>query len=114
MHKPEQPDLDLRTSALITELRDEQRYPCTVTLVVVQSSNNPEPFPAHILEISRSGLRLRAGHALAPGREITVSFVNARKNTVIECEARYCQSLADGKYEIGAKITGVATTPVID
>jgi hypothetical protein len=74
--------------------------------VAVHSINDPESFPALILDVSNpAGLRLRAERALSLGHKVTVSFADAKRNPVIHAEARFATPLQDGTYDIGLEIT---------
>jgi len=87
------------------DVRRERRYPCNVTPVAVQSPDDPEPFAARIINVSKSGLRLLANRSLWPGQRVTISFADAKRNKAIRAEARFCNSRQDGMFEIGMKIT---------
>jgi PilZ domain len=110
MHSLETHDRNSREDPSVGDLRSGRRHQCTVTSVAVHSTNDTESFAALILDVSKSGLRLRAERALSPGHQVTVSFADAKKNTVIHAEARFCHSGQDGTYEIGLEITDYITT----
>jgi hypothetical protein len=103
-------DRNSRKNRLIGDLRDGRRHQCIITSVAVHSINDPESFPALILDVSKSGLRLRAKRALSLGHKVTVSFADAKRNPVIHAEARFCHPAQDGTYDIGLEITDYITT----
>jgi hypothetical protein len=105
MHLLETRDRNREKHPSVEDLRHEHRYQCTVTTIAIHSTNTPEPFGALILDVSKSGLRLRAPRPISGGQQVTIVFANAKRKPVIHAEARYCRSDQDGTYEIGLKIT---------
>jgi hypothetical protein len=101
----EQPEEACPPDLSAFDFRRERRYPCNVTPVAVHSPDDPESFAAQIVNVSKSGLRLRAARSLWPGQRVTISFADAKRNKAIRAEARFCNSPEDGIYEIGLEIT---------
>jgi len=93
-------DKNRRQNRLLKELRRERRYQCTITPAAVHPSGDHEPFEAQVVDVSKSGLLLRANRALADGEAVTISFTD-QKNTKITAIARYCRLVQDETYEIG-------------
>jgi hypothetical protein len=100
-----QPEEDSSQDLSAFDFRRERRYLCNVTPVAVQPPDDPEPFAARIINVSKSGLRLLAARSLWPGQRVAISFADAKRNKAIRAEARFCQSPEDGIYEIGLEIT---------
>jgi PilZ domain len=92
------PDLD--SVKLAGALRHGRRYQCTVTPVADLS----EPFAAVILDMSKSGLRLKAPQALSPRDQVKISFADEEKKPVIYAEVRFCTTNLDGTCDIGLRI----------
>jgi hypothetical protein len=75
-----------------SEKRREARYPCNDAVAVRILSVGPRHFPATVLDVSRSGLRLELAIPIAKGSEIEVT---ARSQIVIFGEVRYCRRAGD-------------------
>jgi hypothetical protein len=78
-----------------SEKRREPRYPCKDAVAVRILSVAPRHFPATVLDVSRSGLRLEVAIPIAKGSEIEVT---ARSQIVIFGEVRYCRRAGDSFY----------------
>jgi hypothetical protein len=106
-------DPDRRPNSRANDVRREHRYQCAVTQVSVNLGNDSLPFPAVMLDLSKSGLRLRAERRLDPGQHLTISWTGRNKSTIISGESRFCHSLADHLYDIGIRIADVNITPIL-
>ena len=93
-----------RVRSLPDGLRTDRRYPCIVTPVSIHSSAHPEPFDGFVLEVSKSGLRVRSARALPPGVQVRISFAGPSAKTIIDAESRFCNSVEGGTFEIGLEI----------
>lgn len=74
------------------ERRREPRYPCNDPVKVRVISKGGPRFPATVLEVSRSGLRLELDIPIAKGSDIEVTV---RGHVVIFGEIRYCRRTGD-------------------
>ena len=74
------------------ERRREPRYPCNDPVEVRIISPGGPCFPATVLDVSRSGLRLELGARIAKGSEMEVTV---RGHVVIFGEIRYCRRTGD-------------------
>src|SRR4051812_45949134 len=92
-------DESARTKPQADGLRRDRRYECTVTPILVNSGSDSEPFEALVLDVSKSGLRVKARRALSPGCQVRISFADPKKNMVLNAEGRFCNSSEDGTYE---------------
>ena len=90
--------------------RRERRYPCAATEVAVKTPTEPS-FNGLVLDVSKSGIRLRTSRTLQPGLRVTVSFAQGRKQTMLHAEVRFCKDVPDGSYELGLEIEDFIATP---
>lgn len=90
-------------AAPVAEKRREPRYPCNDAVAVRVMSLGPRHFPATVLDVSRSGLRLEIATPIAKGSEIEVA---ARSQIVVFGEVRYCRRAGDS-FHVGVLIRDV-------
>jgi hypothetical protein len=89
--------------ALPLEKRREPRYSCKDAVAVRILSIGPRHFPATVVDVSRSGLRLELAIPIAKGSEIEVT---ARSQLVVFGEVRYCRRAGDS-FQAGVLIRDV-------
>ena len=109
LHPPDRKPLTLFGSvvpadkAALSEKRREPRYPCNDAVAVRVMSIGPRHFPATVLDVSRSGLRLELATPIAKGSEIEVA---ARTQLVVFGEVRYCRRAGE-VFHVGVLIRDV-------
>ncbi|MEQ1885432.1 MAG: PilZ domain-containing protein [Bryobacteraceae bacterium] len=81
------------------ERRREPRYP-TLNRVVPVTADGLGGFDAEILDVSRSGLRLKAQKAIPSERRLVLRIDHLE----IEGTVRYSRPNEDGSFDIGVKI----------
>jgi hypothetical protein len=86
----------------VGELRHDRRLKCIVTPVAVRSAQCSAPFDAVILGVF---VRMQAPRPLSPGDQVTISFADDEKNTVIRAEVRFCHDSEDATHQIELQIT---------
>jgi hypothetical protein len=85
--------------ALFLEKRREARYP-TNDPAEVEVVNGTGRSPATVLDVSKSGLRLKLESSINKGAEVKVTL---QRNIVIFGQIRYCRPL-DGSFDAGVLI----------
>jgi hypothetical protein len=85
--------------ALFLEKRREARYP-TNDPAEVEVVNGTGRTPATVLDVSKSGLRLKLEASIQKGAEVKVTL---QRNIVIFGQIRYCRPL-DGSFDAGVLI----------
>ena len=75
-----------------SEKRREPRYPCNDAVAVRVLSIGTRHYPATVLDVSRSGVRLELYIPIAKGSEVEIT---ARSQAVIFGEIRYCRRAGD-------------------
>jgi hypothetical protein len=88
-------------AGLFDERRREQRVPVAAIPARLRANENAEPTPAHVLDISTSGLRVRLDLPLEVGAEVTIWF----DRTVAAGRVRYCRANGAGSFEAGLCLT---------
>ena len=89
-----------------SDKRKETRYPTNDAAEVRVLPSDGQNFPATIIDISKSGLRLELSAPLLKGRRIEI-MTTARK-LVIFGEVRYCRRVG-GVFHAGVLIEGVVS-----
>ena len=72
--------------------RREPRYATDRLTLLHLSGKNPERILCRILDVSKSGMRLRTKHPLQPGTEIRVTV----RELFAVAEVRYCKPVSEG------------------
>ena len=91
----------LARGALFIEKRREARYPTNdPAQVEIRSGATAKAFPATVLDVSKSGLRLKIEATINRGSEVKISL---QRNIVIFGQIRYCRPFEDG-FEVGVLI----------
>jgi hypothetical protein len=90
--------------ALFLEKRREARYPTNDPAEVEVVSGGAGRFSATVLDVSRSGLRLKVDSSLNRGAEVKITL---QRNIVIFGQIRYCKPL-DGNFDAGVLIQDMA------
>ncbi len=86
------------------EVRRERRFQCPTAGVLLRITGSHELCEAQVMEISRSGLRLRLPAAVAAGS--SVEFDLGRM--LITGEIRYCSGSEENSFIAGVSIDDVA------
>ena len=86
--------------ALFIEKRREARYPTHDPAEVEIVKSEASPIPATVLDVSRSGLRLRLTMAIEKSTEIKITL---QRNVVIFGQVRHCRRTGDA-FEAGILI----------
>lgn len=77
--------------------RRDLRFPCDTSAVEVHLDARDQPLTAHVIEVSRAGLKLRMDDALPVGTPLTVEV---GKLSVLG-EVRRCESGPDASHTVG-------------
>ena len=85
---------------LFLEKRREARYPTNDPAEVEVISGGVGQFSATVLDVSRSGLRLKLDSSINRGAEVKITL---QRNIVIIGQIRYCKPL-DGNFDAGVLI----------
>jgi hypothetical protein len=83
------------------EKRREPRIPVKAIPARLRASENAEPSPAHVLDISTSGVRVGLNVPLEVGAEATIWF----DRTVATGRVRYCRANGAESFEAGLCLT---------
>ncbi len=87
--------------------RREMRFRCDPAEVLLEVAGHPEPLEGEIVEVSKTGIRLRLETAaLATSESVTVSHARM----IISGQIRYCHR-NDGGVFTGVRILQVQYTP---
>ena len=86
--------------ALFLEKRREARYPTNDPAEVEVVNGGAGQFSATVLDVSRSGLRLKLDSSVNRGAEVKITL---QRNIVIYGQIRYCRPL-DGSFDAGVLI----------
>ena len=89
--------------ALFFEKRREARYP-TSDPAAVQILNETGQLPATVLDVSRSGVRLRLQAAIPKGAEVKITL---QRNVVIFGQVRHCRR-CDSGFDTGVAISDLS------
>jgi len=90
--------------ALFLEKRREARYPTNDPAEVEVINGGVGQFSATVLDVSRSGLRLKLDSSINRGAEVKITL---QRNNVIFGQVRYCKPL-DGNFDAGVLIQDMA------
>jgi PilZ domain len=90
--------------ALFLEKRREARYPTNDPAEVEVVTGGVGQFSATVLDVSRSGLRLKLDSSINRGAEVKITL---QRNIVIFGQIRYCRPL-DGNFDVGVLIQDMA------
>jgi hypothetical protein len=93
--------------ALFIEKRREARYPTNDPVEVEMVNGGTGPSPANVLDVSRSGLRLKLESTINKGVEVRITL---QRNMVIFGQIRYCRPF-DGGFEAGVLIQDMSQNP---
>jgi PilZ domain len=91
------------SQAVRVERRRERRYPANEIVEVHLVGGRGERFPATILDVSRSGLRIEVGQALSRGTQLELVL---RNRAIIFGESCYARP-KDGLYQVGISIESI-------
>lgn len=84
--------------------RREMRFQCDPAAVLLEAAGHPEPVEGQIVEVSKTGLRLRLGtSAFATSESVRVSHARM----IISGQIRYCRRNAAGAFNTGVQILEV-------
>ena len=86
--------------ALFIEKRREARYPTNDPAQIEITQGGAKTVPATVLDVSRSGLRLKVLLTVNRGAEVKITL---QTNVIIFGQIRYCRPFEDG-FEIGVLI----------
>ncbi len=87
------------------ERRREQRIPSDAVPARLQDETSIS-MPAHVLDVSISGIRVRVDCVLPVGSEATVYF----GSTIAVGQVRFCRRNRDDSFEAGLQISDVLNT----
>lgn len=87
-------------AALFIEKRREARYPTNDPAEVEVVNGGIGPYSATVLDVSRSGLRLKLESGINKGVEVKITL---HRNIIIYGQIRYCRPL-DGSFDAGVLI----------
>lgn len=90
--------------ALFLEKRREARYPTNDPAEVEVVNGGTGQLSATVLDVSRSGLRLKLDSSINRGAEVKITL---QRNIVIFGQIRYCRPL-DGSFDAGVLIQDMA------
>ena len=90
--------------ALFIEKRREARYPTNDPAEVEVVKGGAGHFSATVLDVSRSGLRLKINSSINSGAEVKITL---QRNITIFGQIRYCRPL-DGGFDTGVLIQDMA------
>jgi hypothetical protein len=90
--------------SLFLEKRREARYPTNDPAEVEVVKGGAGHFSATVLDVSRSGLRLKLDAGVNKGAEVKITL---QRNIVIFGQIRYCRPL-DGSFDVGVLIQDMA------
>ncbi|HLX44816.1 MAG TPA: PilZ domain-containing protein [Bryobacteraceae bacterium] len=82
--------------------RKEPRSAVSATAGLV-AQGRTDPHPVTVLDVSRSGLRVRSGISLATGSRVEIIYGNA----TVRGEVRYSRELAPDEFNIGINADGI-------
>ena len=94
--------------ALFLEKRREARYPTNDPAEVEVVNGATGRFPATVLDVSKSGLRLKLDSSISKGAEVKITL---QRNVVIFGQIRYCRPL-DGSFDAGVLIQDMSQNSV--
>ncbi len=94
--------------ALFLEKRREARYPTNDPAEVEVVNGGVGQFSATVLDVSRSGLRLKLDSSINRGAEVKITL---QRNIVIYGQIRYCRPL-EGNFDAGILIQDMAQNSV--
>jgi len=86
--------------ALFLEKRREARYPTNDPAEVEVVNGGTARVPATVLDVSKSGLRLKLESSINKGAEVKITL---QRNVIIFGQIRYCRPL-DGSFDVGVLI----------
>ena len=89
---------------LFLEKRREARYPTNDPAEVEVINGGTGQFSATVLDVSRSGLRLKLDASINRGAEVKITL---QRNIMIFGQIRYCRPLA-GNFDVGVLIQDMA------
>ncbi len=105
-----QPDRSQTPTGADIEKRREVRYPCSDPAELRVAKGDGTVFPAKLLDISRTGLRLELGVSLQVHAEVVITL---HKQAVLFGTVRHCREV-NGGFSAGIQISDVVYADTLE
>jgi PilZ domain len=90
------------------ERRKEPRFASSATVRVAGIGFPSREIEARVIDISRSGLRIRSAYLFAPGTRVQITM----GKTVIKAQVRYSHAVSEEEFDCGLLIEDATAGPV--